>query len=333
VRPSRHVLVVGAGSIGERHVRCFLATQRTRVSFVEVRRELRDEVAARYPDVGAFDSLEAALEHPLDAAVIATPAPLHVPQALQLVDRGVHVLIEKPLAVTMDGVGDLVARVARKGVIAAVAYVLRAHPALTEMREAIASGEFGRPLELVAVAGQHFPLYRPAYAQTYYAKHETGGGAVQDALTHVTNAGQWILGPVTRVVADLAHQSLAETSVEDTVHVLARHDRIPASYSLNQHQTPNETTITVVCERGTARFELHANRWRSMTTPGGEWIDHANSPLERDAMFIRQAGMFLDAIDGVAPPACSLGEGILTLRANLGILESARTGTWVSIRA
>ena len=43
--------------------------------------------------------------------------------------------------------------------------------------------------------------------------------------------------------------------VEDTVHVLARHGDVLASYSLNQHQAPNEVTLTVVCERGTVRWE------------------------------------------------------------------------------
>ena len=40
-------------------------------------------------------------------------------------------------------------------------------------------------------------------------------------------------------------------------HVLARHDDVLANYSLNQHQAPNELTLTVVCERGTLRVELH----------------------------------------------------------------------------
>ena len=92
--PQHHVLVIGAGSIGERHVRCFLATGRARVSFAELREEPRAEVAQRYPAARAFDSLEAALDARPTAAVIATPAPLHVPQATQLAERGVQVLIE-----------------------------------------------------------------------------------------------------------------------------------------------------------------------------------------------------------------------------------------------
>jgi predicted dehydrogenase len=327
------VLVVGAGSIGERHVRCFLATGRARVSYVEVRESLRDEVAGRYPGAAPFASLDAALERRVDAAVVATPAPLHVPQAMQLVGRGVHVLIEKPLSVTAAGVGELIEASRSRRIVASVAYVYRAHPVLAEMRDAIRSGRFGRPVELVAVAGQHFPLYRPAYAQTYYAKREFGGGAVQDALTHVINAGEWLVGPIDRVVGDVAHQVLAEVEVEDTAHVLAHHrcddgGTVLASYSLNQHQAPNEITMTVVCERGTVRFEFHACRWRSLETPGGEWTDHGGVPLERDTLFTRQANAFLDAVEGEAVPLCSLEEGLATLRANVAILKSADERRW-----
>ena len=133
-------------------------------------------------------------------------------------------------------------------------------------------------------------------------------------------------------MADVAHQVLAGTDVEDTAHVLARHGRVLASYSLNQHQAANETTITVICERGVARFEYHENRWRSMTTPGGEWSDHGGEPLERDTLFVRQANAFLDAIEGRAAVPCSPDEAAQTLRVNLGILASAREGAWQAIR-
>jgi predicted dehydrogenase len=324
----QRVLIVGTGSIGERHLRCFLATGRAAVSFVDTRIERRTEVAGRYPAATDFDDIEAALDAGVDAAVIATPANLHVPQAIRLVERDVHVLIEKPLAVGVDGVDHLCRLVAQTKVTGAVAYVYRVHPVLSAMRDAIASGAFGAPVELIAVSGQHFPFYRPAYHQTYYTNHATGGGAVQDALTHVVNAAEWLIGPVERVVADVAHQVLEAVDVEDTVHVLARHGSILASYSLNQYQAPNEMTITVVCERGTVRFEHHANRWRSMCRPDEAWADHSGPPLERDTLFTRQANAFLDAVEGAAQPVCTLEEGLQTLRVNGAILQSARTGAW-----
>ena len=265
--PQHRVLVVGAGSIGERHIRCFLATGRCDVSFVEINEELRQTVAARYSACG-FASLEEGIATRPEIAVIATPAHLHIEMAIKLAEAGIHLLIEKPLATSEEGIERLMSLVNDKNLVAGVAYVYRSHPVLADMRKAIWSGKFGTPVQIVVVAGQHFPTYRPAYREIYYRDRATGGGAIQDALTHLINAGEWLVGPVTRLVADAAHQVLPGVEVEDTVHILTRHGNVLGNFSLNQHQAPNETSITVICERGTVRFEVHENRWRWMTPAG-----------------------------------------------------------------
>ena len=88
--------------------------------------------------------------------------------------------------------------------------------------------------------------------------HATGGGAVQDALTHLVNAMEWIIGPCTRVFCDASHQALEGVSVEDTVNVSARHGGVLVSYAMNQFQAPNETRLPVHCERGSVKIESHA---------------------------------------------------------------------------
>ncbi len=196
------------------------------------------------------------------------------------------------------------------------------------MQRAIRDGRFGRPVELVAVGGQHFPTYRPAYREIYYTDRATGGGAVQDALTHMINASQWLVGPIDRLAADTAHQVLPGVEVEDTVHVIARHGDLMASYSLNQHQAPNELVITVVCQQGTCRFQLHRHCWAWMTRPDSPWQEESCAELERDDMFIAQADAFLDLIDGCAEPTCTLQDAVQTLRTNLAVLASAEDGTW-----
>ncbi len=338
--PIHHVLVVGVGSIGERHVRCFLATGRARVSICEINPTLRTEVAKRYRIEHDFADLDEALRHSYDghsydghsydAAIIAVPAHRHIPIARQAAEAGLDLLIVKPLSVTLDGIDRLQQAIADQGRVAAVAYVYRAHPALASMREAIASGRWGSPVELVAVAGQHFPTYRPAYREIYYRDRATGGGAIQDALTHLLNAGEWLVGPIERVVADAAHQVLPGVEVEDTVHLLARQGAVLSSYALNQHQGPNENSITVICLHGTVRFEYHRHRWRWLTD--GDWQEQPQVELERDTLFIRQAESFLDAIGQRAKPLCSLEEGVQTLRVNLAALESVEQKRWVEVR-
>ncbi len=324
------LLVVGVGSIGERHLRCFLATGRAEAVFVEVNAALRQTIAERY-SVRGFASLDEALATQPTVAVVAVPAHLHIAIATQLAEHGLHLLIEKPLSTSTDGIDRLQQIVRDRGLIAGVAYVYRSHPLLIAMRMALQDGRFGRPVELITVSGQHFPTYRPAYRQIYYTDRATGGGAIQDALTHVINAGEWLLGPVERLVADAAHQVLEGVAVEDTVHLLARHGGVLASYSLNQHQAPNEFTLTIVCERGTIRWESHLNRLSWLTAPGADWQEERIAPLERDTLFVRQADQFLAAIEQRTSPACSIADGLQTLRVNLAALASADGGGWQTI--
>lgn len=323
-----NILVVGGGSIGERHVRCFLATGRVQVTLCEIQVERAQAVAERYGLARVTTSWESALAARPDAAVIATPAHWHVPMALQAVSQGCHVLIEKPLSISLEGVSELERAVAEGPARAAVAYVYRCHPALVGLRQALQAERFGRPLQVIAVCGQHFPHYRPAYRETYYVRHEWGGGAIQDALTHVINAVEWLVGPVTRLVADADHLALPGVTVEDTVQVLTRHHEVLGCFALNQHQAPNETTITVVCERGTLRFEYHQSRWLWMAEPGGSWHVEDFQPLERDQLFILQAQRFLDYLEGRAPPACSLAEARQTLMVHHAIFCSLNTHAW-----
>jgi predicted dehydrogenase len=324
---AHRVLIVGVGSIGERHLRCFRATGRCALLFTEINADLRRSVADRYP-VPAFADLEAALAERPTAAVIATPAPSHVNLATRLAEAGVHLLIEKPLDTCLDGIERLRQVVHDRRLVAAVAYVYRVHPALVAMKQALVENRFGKPVELIAVSGQHFPTYRPAYRNTYYTQRASGGGAIQDALTHVFNAGEWLVGPINRLLADAAHQVLDGVEVEDTVHVLTRQGSVLGCYMLNQHQAPNEFSITVVCEHGTLRGEFHEHRWRWMTRPEESWHDEKIGPLERDTMFVAQAKAFLDAIEGKAAPPCSLEEGLQTLRVNLAALASVDRGSW-----
>ncbi len=317
------LLIVGVGSIGERHLRCFGSTGRAECSICEVNESLRNQVADRYNVSRRYDDLNAALADSFDAAVIAAPAPFHIPMANQLAEADIHLLIEKPLSTSLDGIDALQARIESRNLKVAVAYQSRTNPALAAMKEQIDSGRFGKPIQLLAISGQNFPHYRPAYRDIYYNDRATGGGAIQDALTHMTNAGEWLVGPIDRLVADADHKVLEGVDVEDVVHLLARHGDVMASYCLNQFQAPNESSITVNCERGSARFVMADNCWRWVDEIGGDWQEKSFGTVERDDHYIRQANAFLDLIEGRRDPHCSLQDGLQTLRVNLAALQSA----------
>jgi len=323
-------LVVGAGSIGERHARCFTATGRARVAVCEPNEPVRTAVAERYRLSGAFADLDEALRHRFDVAVVATPANLHIAQAADLARRGVHVLVEKPLSTRLDGVGPLQSLLNERQLVGAVAYSYRANPVLAAMRDVARRIDFGRPLQVIVQAGQSFATYRPAYRSTYYRSRDTGGGALQDALTHLINAVEWLVGPATRVTADAERLALDGVDVEDTIHLLARHGDVLAAYTLNQHQPANETTITLVAARGQLRAEFHRRRVSWMTEVDGPWHEEVLDAFDQDLVFRRQAEAFLDAVEGKSAPLCSLGEGRSTLDAVLAALRSLDSRAWES---
>jgi len=331
--PTHRVLVVGVGSIGERHLRCFKTTGRTEVGFVELNPDLRATIAKRYdlPESN-FASLDDALAKGFTVGVVCTPANSHIAITTRLVEAGLHVLIEKPLSTSFDGIDKLRTLALAKQRTVGMAYVYRSMPLIIKIREAIQSGKFGKVVQATIVCGQDFRFYRPAYRNIYYNSHATGGGAIQDALTHLVNATEWIVGPITRLTCDAEHKVLEDVNVEDTVHMIARHGEVMASYSLNQHQAANEISLNFACEKGVLRADVHESRWRWTTKPDEPWHDEPITRQERDFIFIQQAQHFLDAVEGKAAVLCTLDQGEQTLRVNLACLESARTQQWVTIR-
>ncbi|MBM3891353.1 MAG: Gfo/Idh/MocA family oxidoreductase [Verrucomicrobia bacterium] len=330
---SHSILVVGCGSIGERHLRCFQRTGRAVVAACEPNPTLRERMARDY-GVEAFASLDDALAgRRFNGVVVATPAHTHLELAAKAIARGGAVLIEKPLSTTTTGVVAFIQQAQRSGLFAAVAYVYHAVPGVQALRHELRSGALGKPLHVTVTAGQHFPTFRPAYREIYYTRHETGGGAIQDALTHLVNAVEWLVGPATRVYAEAAHQCLEGVSVEDTVCVAARHGDVLASYALNQFQAPNEIVLHVHCEGGSLAYEHHAQRWGRFARGAGGWEWQAAPIAERDTLFIAQANTFLDGIEGKPTPLATLEEAAQTLRFNLAALESAHEARAVVVKA
>jgi predicted dehydrogenase len=238
--------------------------------------------------------------------------------------------VEKPLSISLAGVDDLRSARDRSGRQVAVAYVLHVYALLAEARAWLRLGELGPIRQATMVSGQCFPQFRPAYASTYYRDRRTGGGAIQDALTHSVNWMESVLGPADSVLCDCAHLVLPEVEVEDTVHVSARHGATLVTYALNQFQAPNETTLQFNAAQGSVKIELHHSRWGVLRTGDPDWTWHSVAPGERDTPFIAQANAFLDQLEGAPPRLCSLEAAAQTLRFNLAALASAESGSRVA---
>src|SRR6188474_31772 len=99
---SHSVLIIGCGSIGERHLRCFQKTGRCQVSACDSNAPLLEKMARQY-SAAAFEGLETALtSRKFDALVICTPAHTHLGIARRGAENGAALFIEKPLSVSLE---------------------------------------------------------------------------------------------------------------------------------------------------------------------------------------------------------------------------------------
>ena len=225
-----HFLIVGVGSIGERHLRNFLRIQDVRCSIAEVNAKTRDKIAAEYSVVAAYADYRDADLASFDGIVICVPANLHVPIAIDAVRAGTHVLSEKPLAMCLEGVDELKRLRDEQQRIVSVAFPLRTDPLHREMKERIDSRELGDVQVMNCYTGQYWPRMRRDYPPQYAQKRETGGGVIPDMLVHVVNFMEWVLGPPRAVSAGQWRLTLKDIATEDTGYVVLHFDDDRVSY-------------------------------------------------------------------------------------------------------
>lgn len=320
------ILVIGCGSIGERHIRCFTKTERVNVTACDTDSSLLALTSEKYGAAATSDWKAALASKDFQAVVICTPAPLHVPMALFALEHQVHTLIEKPLSHSLANVDRLLSASKHSLCQTAVAYVMNVYPVLSQAREYIRSGALGPVKQATVTAGQPFYKYRPDYAKSYYRDRQSGGGAIQDALTHSANWLESVLGPAESVLCDCAHQVLPDVKVEDTVHLNARHGDVLTNFTLNQFQAPPENTIQFNAKEGSVKIELHRQRWGVFQEDSTDWDWHDAPVSDADAHFLAQAHAFLDQIEGEPSRLCSLAAAEQSLRFNLAALASAESG-------
>src|SRR5215467_3224155 len=154
------VAVVGCGYWGSKHVRVLHATQDVaEVALVDANEARLRNLARNFKTAPLFTSLQSALPH-VDAVVIAVPPSLHVPVALEAINAGKHVLVEKPLAPTSAGARQLISAAADAGVNLMVGHTFEYNPAVRKLREIVRSGELGE-LYYIDTARLNLGLYQP----------------------------------------------------------------------------------------------------------------------------------------------------------------------------
>jgi predicted dehydrogenase len=304
------VLVIGAGSIGARHVRCLHAGG-ARVDVMDP--DVARAAASAEAGGGAAVAFDLDRLGGYDGIVVASPTTFHAAQArAALTTTDAVVMVEKPLALRADGVEDLVALGKGRGM---VGYNLRLHEPVRRTVELVHQGAAGRVLAYRLWFGSWLPGWRPQadYRTTYSARAELGGGVLLDAI-HELDLLVWlagdddfdVIGAVVAAAGDL------EIDVEDTAKALLRlTDGRTAEVSLDYLSRAYRRGIEVVGTDATVRLDW-ARQVVEVEDAAGVRAEPAHAAV--DESYVLQARRFLDVIAGRAEPPVDFALGAASLR-------------------
>lgn len=321
VVPPATALVVGGGSIGQRHLKNLASLGAGRLIAVDpdaTRRDAVERLGAK-----AYADLDDGLAEKPEIAVIATPPARHADALIAAVEAGAHVLVEKPLEATREAAERARDAARRHDRVVWVGYQFRFHPAVRRLRELVASGAIGTPLLLRAEVGQYLPDWRPQqdYRASYNASRELGGGIILDA-SHEIDYARLLVGEITGVSAMAGKLSALDIEVEDAAVITVRFasgalgewhfDTIQRAYTRGAKLVGEEGTLVWDWPSTVRVFRAATGQWEAETLP------FEMNDLYRDEM----AG-FLRATRGVAGAGAGIEDGFRVLEIALAVKRAA----------
>ena len=327
-------LVVGGGTMGGLHVRGLLSRQDVpSLSLVEPDTERGETLARNHGRLTVYPDLARALDGAdYDFAVVATPIG-HAPEAIaKLLQRGIPVLAEKPLAPTADAARGLAELAAQHDVLLSVGYIERFNPAVQALRDELEKGTAGTVYHVHARRLSPFP-YRAGMA-----------GVAIDVTTHDIDVLHFITGsfPV-RVYAETDIRE--EGGGEDLLCASLRYDNGVTGLVESNWLTPTKVRrLTVTTARGMFDVDyLTQDLWLYERASGdAEWdaigvMRGANEgrtiryALERREPLMVEHDRFIEAVRTGGPAPVPAEEAVETLSVAEAILESSRTNQPVSL--
>jgi predicted dehydrogenase len=325
----RHILVVGAGSVGRRHAGN-LAALGCRIAAVDPRADRRQEIEGA---VAAYPTLaEALAAGGFDAAAVCSPNAFHVEQALAALDAGLPVLLEKPAATDLAGAARLAARLrAPAAPPLLLGYTWRWWPPLARLRELLAAGAVGRIRHVQMVMSAHLADWHPwePLADFFMSDASLGGGALLDE-SHWIDLLLWLFGMPADLAGDVDRISGLEITADDNVDILLRYpDGMRAHIHLDLYGRPHRKSIRCVGEAGTLLWSESPNRIAVGRHAEAHWEEEMFSCARND-MFMAVAQAFLRVLDG-APPACGIDDGLKVMRVIEAVRQSGAQGRRVAL--
>ena len=341
---SLRIGIIGCGAISAQHIEAIGALPETRLVGVVDASEARAQATGERLSVPWSTKLEDLIERDdVDAVTICTPSGLHPGQARAALRAGKHVLVEKPIALSVAEAEAVVEDGHARARIVATVSQRRFEPAMQALHEAIAAGALGR-ISLIMGESLH---HRP---QSYYDSAPWrgtvafDGGVLMNQAIHVIDLVRWIGGSVRSVGANLAtlgHQIEVEDTA--TLSLLFTNGTLGEVVATTCAVSETLPELRIYGENGCVRIAGHeAVEWE---VPGITRPPRIAGPEPPSASlgstatwganaigYLRQYADFAEAVHAGRPPAVTGEDGRNAVEVVTAAYEASRTGRVAYLR-
>lgn len=307
--------LIGAGKMGISHLSILGAHPDVEVVGVADTSKVVTDVLQKYSGFRCFSDYRQMLDATIpDAVFVAAPTRFHSDVVYELINRGIHVFVEKPFCLNLTDGENLVKSVKQKGLINQVGYHNKFIGTFKEVKEIIRNGYLGKIQHFVGES--YGPVVVKKRQTTWRSKPEEGGGCLLDYASHVIDLINDVVSPITKVKGSIL-KSFYSVSVEDSVYsLLETESSITGILSVNwsdETYRKMSTSITVVGAKGKIISDASELKvyFKDDTCPEGYtkgWnIKYVTDLTEEVDFYLRgeeytaQVNYFIKAVQGKVP--------------------------------
>ena len=291
------ILVIGAGSIGERHINNLLLLGYENI-YVYRQRNLpfRNVKSEKISVVTEWNVLQ---DIPFVFSIICTPSNQHLEQAIQCLNMNMHVLVEKPLAHKAFDSDALIQLAKNKNKLLYVAYMMRFHPHIITVKKHITNNTYGKLKTIRTHWGSYLPDWHPYedYKTSYAAQSEMGGG-VALTLSHDLDLVNWLAGaPIDSSIANFGVSEALDIEAESVAdfQITYKND-ITAQVHLNYLERQPNRHYIFIFEHATLRLDYFS----ATLTTSGSFVETQEiiKNFDRNDLFVEELKYFIELIQG-----------------------------------
>ena len=343
--------LIGCGKVGHLHAHALSTLESSEFVAVCDSDSARAAAFAEQYGVKAFSSVDEMISGAgLDSVDICTPHPFHRSPAVKAAEAGVNVLVEKPLASTLEDCDAMLSAAEKSGAKIGTMCQRRFYKPSQRVRRAVDDGKIGKPvLGTVTMHGWRDEAYYQSDGWRGTWKGE-GGGVLVNQAPHQLDLLQWLMGPIDELIGYWGNLNHPYIEVEDTAvallkfksgglgNIVVSNSQDPALYGNVHVHGDNGASIGVQTDGGAMfiagmssileppRLDLWTipedqDTWEQWNTEDAEFFNSVN-PMEHYHEL--QIAEFLDAILNDREPAITGREGRITVEIFTAIYRSAR---------